>query len=458
MNENKLALVVGMARSGVAAALLLAEKGYTLRLADQKGKEQLAQALEPLKGVKGVEYRLGEPAQDLLEGVELVVISPGVPITHPVVKGAQAAGIPCIGELELASRWAKGRLVAITGTNGKTTTSTLTAQIFQNAGKLTHLVGNIGLPYASVALETREEDVTVCEVSSFQLESIRQFRPDYSAILNITPDHLNRHGTMAEYIRLKGRIFENQRGDQPVALNYDDPILRDMAAAAPCRVVWFSRTGRPPQGAFVQDGMIVYGQAGQARPVCPADQVRIPGPHNLENALAATALAMEAGVPAPVIRHTLRTFKGVEHRLETVRQLDGVTYINDSKGTNVDSTLKAIASMTVPTVMIAGGSSKQVDMLPLAQALVGSQVFHVVLCGATSQEIAQALDRAGYRDYSMAGMDFEKAVHMARSLAAPGGNVLLSPACASFDLFKDYEQRGDTFKAIVGALKSGAPD
>ncbi len=455
--DKKLALVVGMARSGVAAALLLAEEGYALRVADQKGKEQLGQALEPLEGLEGVDYRLGQrPPEELVAGAELVVISPGVPIGHPVVRAAKAAGIACIGELELSYRYAKGRLAAITGTNGKTTTSTLTAQIFQNAGKLTHLVGNIGLPYASVALETREEDVTVCEVSSFQLESIEHFCPDFSAILNITPDHLNRHGTMAEYIRLKGRIFENQRGEQPVVLNYGDPVLREMGACAPCRVVWFSRVERPPQGAFVQDGMIVYGQGEQVRTVCPADQVRIPGPHNLENALAATALAMEAGVPAPVIRHTLRTFKGVEHRLETVRQLDGVTYINDSKGTNVDSTLKAIASMTVPTVMIAGGSSKQVDMLPLAQALVGSQVFHVVLCGATAQEIAQALDRAGYAQYSQAGMDFEKAVHMARALAVPGGNVLLSPACASFDLFKDYEERGRTFKAIVNALASSA--
>lgn len=454
MEENKLALVVGMARSGVAAALLLNAKGFSLRLNDRKSREDLKDVLEPLKDMNNVEYRLGEKPEDLLSGVSLVVISPGVPINHPLVLKTREAGIELIGEMELAFRCSKGRLVGITGTNGKTTTSTLTAEIFKNAGKMTYLVGNIGFPYSAVAEDTRPEDVTVCEVSSFQLETIDTYRPNLSAILNITEDHLNRHGTMAEYIRMKARIFENQRDDDALILNYDDPELRKMAKSAACRVVWFSRTQVPPCGAYVLDGKIVYRTDGDVRTICETNEVRIPGPHNLENALAATAIAMEGGVPAPVIRHTLRTFKGVEHRLEHVRTLDGVNYINDSKGTNVDSTLKAIATMTVPTVMIAGGSTKNVDMLPLAQALKGSFVHHVVLVGATSDEIAVALDKAGYDTYSRAGMDFEKAVHMARDLAVEGGNVLLSPACASFDLFRDYEQRGEIFKQIVNALGS----
>ena len=447
MKENKLALVVGLARSGVAAAMLLTAKGYAVRLNARKTKEELGEALLPLKGLKNIEYRLGEAPEGLLTGVDLAVVSPGVPIDHPVVRAAAEKGVELIGEMELASRYGKGRLVAVTGTNGKTTTSTLTGEIFKNAGKLTYVVGNIGLPYSAVAIDTRAEDVTVCEVSSFQLETISAFHPELSAILNITQDHLNRHRTMENYIRLKARIFENQTGTDVTVLNYDDPVLRGMEQLPGCRVVWFSRAQVPPLGAFVKDGMIVYGEAESFRPVCAAAEVRIPGPHNLENALAATALAMEGGVPAPVIRHTLRTFKGVEHRLEFVRTLDGVRYINDSKGTNVDSTLKAIETMTQETVMIAGGSSKKVDMLPLARALQGSKVTHVVLCGDTAQE------KVGYQNVHHAGMDFEKAIRMARSLAAPGGNVLLSPACASFDLFADYEHRGAEFKRIVNGME-----
>ncbi|MEG0934582.1 MAG: UDP-N-acetylmuramoyl-L-alanine--D-glutamate ligase [Clostridia bacterium] len=453
---NEMTLVVGMARSGVAAAMLLAAQGKRVRLSDNKTREQLEEALKPLEKIEGIEYRLGEKAEDLLENVDQVVISPGIPIDHPVAQAARAKGIELIGELELASRLGKGKLYAITGTNGKTTTTTLTGEIFKKAGKMTYVVGNIGLPYSAIVPESRPEDVTVCEVSSFQLETIDQFHPRISAILNITEDHLNRHKTMENYIAHKARIFQNQTGDDCVVLNYDDPLLRAMADQPACRVVWFSRTQTPPYGAFLAGGMMVYGDLENNRAICDPTEVSIPGPHNLENALAATAIAMEAGVPAPVIRHALRTFKGVEHRMEFVRTLDSVNYINDSKGTNVDSTLKAIETMTQPTVMIAGGSSKRVSMRPLAEAIKGGCIAHVVLCGATSEEIAEALDQVGYTAYVRAGMDFEKAITLARALAQPGGNVLLSPACASFDLFKDYEERGERFKRIVNALGSSA--
>ena len=451
--QGRKVLVVGMARSGVAAARMLLDLGAEVRIADQKTEADFGDQLSELK-LEGVEWRLGEPAEGLLDGMDLLVVSPGVPVTHPAVTEARRRDIPVVGELELASRHAQGRLIAITGTNGKTTTCTLTGEIFKNAGKLTYVVGNIGYPYSAVALKTRPEDVTVCEVSSFQLETVERFHPSITAILNITEDHLNRHGTMAVYTQLKARVFENQTADDTLILNYDDPALREMASSARSRVRWFSRTAIPPKGAFVAGGSVVYGTADDYRAICVADEIAIPGPHNLENALAATAIAMCAEVPPPVIRHTLRTFKGVEHRIEKVRELDGVTYINDSKGTNVDSTLKAIATMAKPTVMILGGYDKHVDMTRLTRAIPGSQIEKVVLIGDTAAEIQKGLDEAGFTAYVHAGHDFEKAVLMARDMAEPGWNVLLSPACASFDMFQDYEQRGRAFKAIVLSLES----
>lgn len=453
--QDKRVLVVGMARSGVAAARMLRTLGAQVRIADKKTAEELGGQLDELR-LDGVEWRLGEPLETLLDGIDLVVVSPGIPITHPVVEEAKRRGIPLIGELELAYRHAQGKLIAITGTNGKTTTSTLTGEIFKNAGKLTYVVGNIGYPYAAVALKTRPEDVTVCEVSSFQLETVEKFHPAITAILNITEDHLNRHGTMAAYTALKARLFKNQTADETLILNYDDPALREMASDAPCRVRWFSRLSIPPTGAFMMNGSVVYGTAEDYRTICVADEISIPGPHNLENALAATAIAMCADVPPPVIRHTLRTFRGVEHRIEKVRELDGVTYINDSKGTNVDSTLKAIATMMKPTVMILGGYDKHVDMSRLCQAIPGSNILKVVLIGDTAPLIQKGLEEVGFTHYVSAGHDFKKAVTLARDMAEPGWNVLLSPACASFDMFSDYEERGRVFKEIVGSLESKA--
>ena len=448
----KQALVVGLARSGIAAAQLLLEQGWTVRLSDQKSLEALSEHAQMLLDHPNVEWRLGEAAQTLLDGMELVVISPGVPISHPVVAEAAKRGIELIGEMELASRFLQGKLIAITGTNGKTTTTTLLGEILKNAGRRTWVAGNIGVPLSGIAMETRPEDVTVCEVSSFQLETIREFHPDVSSILNITEDHLNRHGTMENYIAHKAKVFMNQGADDGVVLNWDDPVLRGMAGKPACNIVWFSRVQAPPFGAFVRGDVIVYGTPDEFRPICSVAEASIPGAHNLENALAATAVAMTLNVPAPVIRHTLRTFKGVEHRIEFVREVDGIRYINDSKGTNVDSTIKAIETMSRPTVILLGGSRKQVSMLPLAQAMKGSNITGAVLIGDTAPEIEKALDEVGFSEYRRAGYDFTKAVYMARDMAQPGGNVLLSPACASFDMFKDYEERGAIFKNIVNGM------
>ncbi len=449
--SGKRILLVGMARSGIAAAELLKKHGATPVLNDRKKESDFGTDLDGLKAID-CEFRLGEDPVALLDGVDGLVISPGVPITAPVVLAAKERNIPMVGELELAASLLRSPYVAISGTNGKTTTTTLVGKIFENAGRITHVAGNIGYPVSAVALNDRAEDMTVIEVSSFQLESVQTFHPRVAALLNITEDHLNRHGTMDEYIRLKKRIFENQTAADFAVLNMDDPELVKMAHDLKAQVAFFSRTQPVENGAFVENGKIVWQWKGARRVICDVDQILIPGPHNLENALAAAAMTCALGVPAPVIRHTLMSFTGVEHRIEKVRVFQGVTYINDSKGTNVDSTIKAVQSMKAPTVILLGGYDKHTDFMPLCREMIASgQITHAVLLGETARQIREQLEEAGYtaitRAYSM-----QDAVDKARALAVTGGNVLLSPACASFDMFRDYEERGVVFKEIVNRL------
>ena len=265
---------------------------------------------------------------------------------------------------------------------------------------------------------------------------------------------MDRHHTMERYVQLKERIFENSGDGDYVVLNYDDPITRDMANRARCKVVWFSSRNPVPYGAFVRDGMVMFGSQASCQPVCGAEEIYIPGEHNLKNALAATAMAMVAGIPAPVIRHTLRTFQGVEHRIEFVRELDGVRFINDSKGTNVDSSIQAVRAMKQPTVLILGSYDKHCDFTPLVEVIKENPIDHILLIGATADQIAQTLDKCGYTAYEHCGTDFEGCVRRAFELAVPGGNVLFSPSCASFDMFTDYESRGRIFMEIVGRLES----
>ncbi len=449
--EHKRILVVGMARSGIAAAELLLRHGATPILSDSKKAEAFQEELDPLKGT-ACEFRLGEDAVKLLCDVDGVVISPGVPIDAPVVLAAKEKGIPLIGEMELAFSQLQGEVLAISGTNGKTTTVTLLGKMFENAGRVTYVAGNIGYPLSAVALSSKKDDIVVTEVSSFQLESIKTFRPRVAALLNITEDHLNRHGTMAQYSKLKQRIFENQTEADVAVLNLDDPLIAKMAPKIKSQVMYFSRTQPVTEGACVENGKIIWTSGGVKKPICDADTILIPGPHNLENALAATTMAAAMGVPAPVIRHTLQSFTGVEHRIEKVRVFQGVVYINDSKGTNVDSTLKAVQSMKAPTVLILGGYDKHTDFMPLCQEILASgTIENVVAIGQTAQQICHCLEEAGYtkvtRAYSM-----EEAVQKSRELAVAGGNVLLSPACASFDMFRDYEHRGEAFKELVNQL------
>ena len=449
--EGKKVLVCGMARSGVSAAQCLYELGARVTISDSKAEEKLAEALQPLEGMD-IRRCLGDQAQPAdLESYDLAVTSPGIPLQAPILRAVQAAGVPLIGELELGAQVSRAPLYAVTGTNGKTTTTTLIGEIFRNLGKTTYVVGNIGYPFTACALQCGEEDVAVAEVSSFQLETISTFHPHIAVMCNITEDHLNRHGTMEEYIRVKERIFENMGQGDYAVLNLDDPIVRGMAERIPCAPAFFSRRQEVETGAYLEGEEVVFSLNGHKKRVLRADEIRIPGEHNLENALAATALAMLAGVPAPVVRHTLKTFPGVEHRIETVRTVEGVTYINDSKGTNVDASIRAVRAMKVPTVLLAGGYDKHTDFLPLAREILTSKIHTVVVLGDTAEQIEQALRAVGFESILHA-KTFEEAVLLARSCAREGENVLLSPACASFDMFQDYEERGRVFKEIVSRL------
>lgn len=449
--EGKKVLVCGMARSGVSAAQCLYELGARVTISDSKAEEKLAEALQPLEGMD-IRRCLGDQAQPAdLESYDLAVTSPGIPMQAPILRAVQAAGVPLIGELELGAQVSRAPLYAVTGTNGKTTTTTLIGEIFRNLGKTTYVVGNIGYPFTACALQCGEEDVAVAEVSSFQLETITTFHPHIAVMCNITEDHLNRHGTMEEYIRVKERIFENMGQGDYAVLNLDDPIVRGMAERIPCAPAFFSRRQEVETGAYLEGEEVVFSLNGHKKRVLRADEIRIPGEHNLENALAATALTMLAGVPAPVVRHTLKTFPGVEHRIETVRTVEGVTYINDSKGTNVDASIRAVRAMKVPTVLLAGGYDKHTDFLPLAREILASKIHTVVVLGDTAEQIERALRAVGFESILHA-KTFEEAVLLARSCAREGENVLLSPACASFDMFQDYEERGHVFKEIVSRL------
>ena len=405
--ENKRVIICGMARSGIAAAKLLLSRGAVVTISDMKKEEAFGSELDELR-VPGCVFALGEGPQGHLDGQDMMIISPGIAYAKDFVQEAVARGIEVIGELELGARMTQGAMCAITGTNGKTTTTTLVGELMRAWGKTTHVVGNIGYPITATAGISTTQDVTVAEVSSYQCETISEFHPHVGAVLNITEDHLARHGTMQVYIEMKRRIFARQTADDYAVFNYDDPTCHEMAKGLAAKVAWFSRKETVPCGTYVQDGVIMLNLDGQAQAICRADEVYIPGPHNLENALAAVTIAGAMGVPAGVMAQVLRTFRGVEHRIETVRVLDGVTWINDSKGTNVDSTQKAIATMTRPTVLILGGSDKKTSFDPLAQTIIAApQIAHCVLIGDTAEQIRCSLERAGYTAYTMAGYDFD---------------------------------------------------
>lgn len=438
-------LIVGLARSGLAAARLVAATGATAVLTDMR---EAVEGIEALDG-GAYEVHLGVAAEGLVAGCDLVIVSPAVPPDAPVIAEAARLGIPVEAELGYAARHVRGTQIAITGTNGKTTTCALVGEILRNAGKSAFVAGNIGLPLSAVAPQTTDETVTVIEVSSFQLEHMPDFHPHIAAILNLTPDHLNRHGSMAAYGALKAGMLANQTAEDFFVYNADDAFCRGVAEAATAGTVAFSRTRALDGGAWVEGGQLVL----EGRALCALEDIKLPGPHNLENALAAAAIAARLDVPPAVIRHSLRSFAGVAHRMETVREVRGVRWINDSKGTNPESSMRAVEGMHVPTVLIAGGDEKGNDFAGLAVAVAANPAIrHVVLMGRTAQRLREALAAAGYGAVTDAGFDLAEAVEIAGGLAEAGGAVLLSPACASFDMFKDFEARGDAFRALVEGL------
>ncbi|MBC5647324.1 UDP-N-acetylmuramoyl-L-alanine--D-glutamate ligase [Christensenella tenuis] len=448
--KDKKVLVIGMAKSGISSAALLCKLGADVTIYDVKKREDLpAELLHELDG-HSYHDMLGQDPTEIVSDMDILVLSPGVPLGLPFIRKAYELEKRVIAEIELGFAVSKADFIAITGTNGKTTTTALTGEIFKNAGIPTHVLGNIGVPITQEAMQTQPGDVVVAETAALQLDTIEAYRPRESAILNITEDHLDRYGTMENYIAAKAKIFKNQTQEDYCVLNYDNGLVRGLEDQIRAGVVWFSALTIPPNGAYVADGIIRFSLDGEEIDIMPAQELRIPGRHNLENALAATALACLYGIPADVIANTLRTFPGVEHRIEFVRTVNGVTFINDSKGTNPDATLNAIRAMAAPTVLILGGYDKKSDFVPLYQAFT-PMIKAVIVLGDTAGKLIDAAEECGYQNYIRA-TGFEDAVLKAYSIANEGDNVLLSPACASWDMFQNFEERGRIFKEIVNGL------
>lgn len=451
--EKKKVTVVGLGKSGEAAAFLLAGQGAEVVVVDDE-KIDPPRSLLSMKSDMPIRFQLGcFQAQDILSA-ELVVVSPGIPLTRLPMDELASAGIPVIGEMELASRFLVAPIIAITGTNGKSTTTTLTAEILKESGFKVFLGGNIGTPLSLAAF--RPFDFIVAEVSSFQLETIKTFRPKIAALLNVTEDHQDRHGNMETYRRLKERIFENQKRVDYAVLNADAfPPIPLFPSSYPntCKgiPVWFSRLGDPlfpRQGVTLLKDTLVSSIMGKEDPIIGLKSIKLVGSHNLENVMAATTIALLAGASRDAIVKTLTRFSGLPHRMEQVRELKGVRYINDSKGTNVGSVLKSLEGLNAPVILIAGGLDKGSDFTPLREGIF-KKVKRLILMGEALEKMAHCFK--GYpaidRVHSM-----EEAVLIAASSASKGDVVLLSPGCASFDMFKNYEHRGDTFKKAVLGL------
>ncbi len=446
--EGKRVLLIGLAKTGISTIKFLSGKGAKVMVNDIKSKDQVEDILEELKGLD-VDYILGSHPEDI-EDVELVVMSPGVPTDIKLVNTLRAKGIQIISEIELAYRFSKAPFVGITGTNGKTTTTSLVGEIFKLSKHKTFVVGNIGRPAIDVVDAADENSVLVTELSSFQLESIIDFCPKVSAVLNITPDHLNRHKTMENYIDAKANIFKNQRQGDYTVINYDCPESKNLSSLCKSNVVLFSRNERPRGGVYVEGGVIISEIDGNPQKIIDIEEIKIPGAHNLENALAAVAVALCMGIDKDFIVKALKDFEGVEHRLEFVRTVDGVDYVNDSKGTNPDASIKAVEAYDRPLVLIAGGMDKGSEFDEFILSFDG-KVKELVLLGETAQKIRKTAQEKGFNNcHDVKNM--HEAVKKASSLALKGDIVLLSPACASWDMYPSYEVRGMDFKQEVGKL------
>ena len=448
--KNKRVLVVGLGKSGMAAALFLKGQGARVTVSDTRSAKELASQVPALLEA-GIMVESGGHGLLTFRRQDLLVVSPGVPLETPEVAQAQALGVPVIGELELASRFLSGQIVAVTGSNGKTTTTTLIGRMFEDAGLPTLVGGNIGLHVIELIAESKPDTWDVLEVSSFQLETTVEFRPHIALVLNITPDHLDRHKTFSNYAAAKAKITQQQGPGDFLILNAEDKNCQMIAAKTKAQIFWFSAARQIKQGAFVHGESIFFlaGEGGKAEPILPVAEIPLKGAHNLENVLAAVCAARLAGVPAESMRATVGRFKAVEHRLELVREVAGVAFYNDSKATNVDATLKAVASFARGIHLILGGKDKDSDYTQLAP-LLRERVAAVYTVGSAAEKIEREL--AGVVKMERSGT-LAQAVVSAAAAARAGDTVLLAPACSSFDQFENYEHRGRAFREAVMTLE-----
>ena len=449
--NNKRVLVVGLGKSGVASALFLKAKGARVTVSDSKPQDQLKDQI-PVLLDNGIAVETGGHGERTFGGQDLIVVSPGVPTDSPPLVQARALGENVIGEVELAAQFFPGRIVAITGSNGKTTTTTLTGEIIASAGYRTAVGGNIGTPAISLVEAATADTIAVLEVSSFQLETIQTFRPQVAVVLNVTPDHLDRHRTFAAYADAKARIFENQRAGDFTVLNADDRTCVELATRTRAQVFWFSRTAEVKQGAFVHEGRISFRDHSGQKEIMLVSEIPLKGAHNVENVLAAVCVGALLGCEPDRIRKAVRNFKAVEHRLEHVATIDGVDYYNDSKATNVDATIKAIESFPANIHLILGGKDKDSDYTVLND-LLRKRVKRVYTVGAAAAKIESQIVSSNNGGPEIDHAEtLEAAVRHAAEVAKPGDVVLLAPACASFDQFRNYEHRGKVFKQVVSSL------
>lgn len=451
--EINTAIVAGTGKSGISATKLLVNHGVKVYLFDENKDRDIEAIKEKTGDSELVQIELGELGEDALSSSQLMVISPGIPVDAPFTDVVRNAGIPIWSEIELAYHYGKGKIAAITGTNGKTTTTALVGEIVKAHNAKTIVVGNIGIPYTELCDTTDDDSDTVAEISSFQLETVIDFHPNVSAILNLTPDHLNRHYTFENYGNVKFSITKNQTMDDVTVLNYDDEHTRAMGEKAKehCHVVYFSRLEKPAGGVYLEDGDIILEDGDKKINVLAIKDLKLMGAHNVENVLAAVGISYYMGVPVDVIRDVATSFNAVAHRIEYVDTVDGVAYYNDSKGTNPDAAIKGIQAMVAPTFLIGGGYDKGSEYDEWIEAFDG-KVKWLVLIGQTAQKIADCAKRHGFNSIIFEE-NLQDAVAYCHENAVDGDAVLLSPACASWGQFDNYEQRGDMFKEYVRSYK-----
>ena len=447
--NGKTVLVYGLGISGRGIVRLLHQNNISMVLYDAN-VDLDTDAFMSEYGLKDTRFIKGSLKAEDLEGIDILALSPGISINAPDIKMAENAGLEILGEIEIAYQLSKGRIAAITGTNGKTTTTALVGEILGRAFPETFVVGNIGRSFASVADQTTENSVLAAEISSFQLESIKEFHPVVTAILNVTPDHLDRHGNMETYLECKMRIAENQTEDEVCVINYDDELLRNNYQKLRPEVVFFSRLTKLDKGVYLDGRDIILATGNEKIKVCSRDELLLMGDHNVENVCAAIAVTYAMGVDLETISQTVKEFRAVEHRIEYVCTKRGVAYYNDSKGTNTDAAQKAVDSMVAPTVLIAGGYDKGADFTDWINGFNG-HVRDMILIGQTAEKIRDTALKCGFTNVHMAA-DLAEAVRMAAEIADSGDAVLLSPACASWGQFKNYEQRGTMFKEFAREL------